>query len=49
MTQPRDRGVDTPAPARHPFARPMIRAAARFFFAFAGYFAPRNPGGRLQA
>lgn len=48
MTQGRHRGIDSPARRGHSFPH-MLRSFAYYFFAFAGFFAPRTMGGCLEA
>lgn len=48
MTRAGERGVDT-AQGRGHLSAHMLRSAAYFYFAFAGYFAPRTMGGCLDA
>jgi len=48
MTWLRERGVDSPRPPRH-LSPGMLRTFAYYFFAFAGFFAPRTKGGYLDA
>jgi hypothetical protein len=42
------RGIDSAGGRRHLSAH-MLQSYAYYFFAFAGFFAPRNMGGCLEA
>ncbi len=44
MTWRRERGVDSSRAPRH-LSFHMLRSFAYYFFAFAGFFAPRTMGG----